>query len=74
MWTMRSCVLFGKPYIWMKDADGVLVLCGDATFSNVPQRYVMGAPTYEELRRAIIEIEPTEDGWRQFRRADERGE
>lgn len=71
---MKTCVLFGKPYVWMRDRDGVLFLAGDATFSNVPQRHVMGPPSYEELRRAIIEIEPTEDGWRQFRRADERGE
>lgn len=64
---MRSCVLFGKPYTWMRDKDGVLFLCGDATFKDVPQRYAM-APDYEGLSRAIIELEPTEDGGRRFER------
>lgn len=60
------CVLFGKSYVWMRNRDGVLCLLSDATFVNVPQRHAMGMPSHEELRRAIIEIEPTEDGWRQF--------
>ena len=56
-------MLFGKPYVWMRGADGVLFLAGDATFSNMPQRYAMGP--------GIIELEPTEDGWRQFARREE---
>lgn len=67
-------MLFGKQYIWMRGADGKLFLCGDATWRDVPQRVVLGPPSLEDLTRAIIELEPTEDGWRQFRRADERGE
>lgn len=54
---MRTCVLFGKQYIWMRGADGKLVLCGDATWRDVPQRYVMGAPTYEDLLGELGRIE-----------------
>lgn len=58
---MRSsgarCVLFGKPYIWMRDSDGRLVLCGDATFANVPQRYVLGPPSFDALLAELGRIE-----------------
>ncbi|QNR51947.1 hypothetical protein phiRKBJ001_5 [Streptomyces phage phiRKBJ001] len=57
---MRTCVLFGKQYMWVRGADGKLMLVGEATFSNVPQRVVLGPD--------IVEVAPTDDGWRRFER------
>jgi len=54
---MRRCVLFGKPYVWMRDKDGVLVLCGDATFANVPQRVAMGPVSFDDLVGELGRIE-----------------
>lgn len=68
----RKCEMFGKPYVWVRDADGrLMLLADDATFSNVPQRYAVAADSvlsFEDLRRAIVEVEPTEDGWRRYER------
>lgn len=54
---MRRCVLFGKPYVWIRDRDGVLMLCGDATFANAPQRYVLGPPSFDDLMGELGRIE-----------------
>jgi glyoxylase-like metal-dependent hydrolase (beta-lactamase superfamily II) len=50
-------VLFGKPYVWIRDRDGVLMLCGDATFANAPQRYVLGPPSFDDLMGELGRIE-----------------
>lgn len=54
---MRSCVLFGKRYMWMRDSKGRLMLVGEATFSNTPQRYAMGPPSYDDLMGFLGRIE-----------------
>lgn len=61
---MRSCVLFGKPYMWMRDGDGRLMLVGEATFANVPQRYVLGPPSYADLMAELGRIEEQANVWR----------
>lgn len=65
---MKEVWFFGKRYLWTK-VDGRLEL---VRWPRLPDVVVSpGAPNFEELRRAIIEIEPTEDGWRQFARREE---
>jgi hypothetical protein len=55
---MKTAFLFGKWYVWVR-VEGVLTLVPTSGFENVPQRYAMGPPSFEDLEAELGRIEAT---------------
>lgn len=48
--------LFGKNYMWGRGRDGRLELWSVDTFVNVPQRYALGPPSFDDLMATLGKI------------------